>query len=167
MIKSNTKAVALGGVLAAVAIVIMCLGGMIPLATYICPMLCTIVQFIVLQFCGKRIGWVWYVAVSLLALIMGPDKEAAGVFLVLGYYPMVKPLLERSRLQWLWKLLLFNGAVSVMYFGLIHLLGLGNTLSEFEELGYWGLGIMLLLGNVVFILLDRVLCMIAFKFTRK
>lgn len=166
MRNANTKAVALGGMLAAVAVVIMCLGGMIPFATYICPMLCTIVQFVVLQFCGRKIAWLWYVVVSLLALLLGPDKEAAGVFLILGYYPIVKPFFERSRLRWLWKLLLFNGAIALLYLGLIHLLGLAATMSEFEELGYWGLVVMLLLGNAVFFLLDRVLAMLTFKFRR-
>ena len=167
MKQSNTKVIALGGLLAAVAVVIMCLGGMIPLSTYVCPMLCSIVQFIVLQFCGRRIAWVWYVLVSILCLLMGPDKEAACVFLLLGYYPIVKPSIDKSRLRLLWKLLLFNGAIAVLYVGLIHLLGLSEVLSEAEELGKWGLAIMLLLGNVTFFLLDRLLNMIALRFRRK
>ena len=167
MNREKTKAIALGGLLAAVAMVIMCLGGMIPIATYVCPMLCAIVQFLVLQFCGRRIAWVWYVAVSLLAILIGPDKDAAGVFVLLGYYPIVKPTFDRSRLHWLWKLLLFNGAVALMYLGLIHLLGLSNTLSEFRELGHWGLAAMLIIGNVVFFLLDLVLKMMQAKFLRR
>ena len=167
MNREKTKAIALGGLLAAVAMVIMCLGGMIPIATYVCPMLCAIVQFLVLQFCGRRIAWVWYVAVSLLSILIGPDKEAAGVFVLLGYYPIVKPALDHSRLRWLWKLMLFNGAVALMYLGLIHLLGLSSTLSEFRELGRWGLVAMLLMGNVVFFLLDLVLNMMQAKFSRR
>ena len=167
MKQSNTKVIALGGLLAAVAVVIMCLGGMIPLSTYVCPMLCAIVQFVVLQFCGRRIAWVWYVLVSILCLLMGPDKEAACVFLLLGYYPIVKPAVDKSRLRLLWKLLLFNSAIAVLYLGLIHLLGLSEALAEAEELGKWGAGIMLILGNVTFFLLDRVLNMIALKFRGK
>ena len=53
--RNNTKQIALGGVLAAVAVTIMSLGGLIPIATYVCPMLCCMTQFIVLRFCGRRL----------------------------------------------------------------------------------------------------------------
>ncbi len=167
MKQTNAKVIALGGLLAAVAMVIMCLGGMIPLSTYICPMFCAIIQFVVLQFCGRRIAWVWYGVVSILSLLMGPDKEAACVFLVLGYYPIIKPIFDRSRLRWLWKLLMFNGSIAVLYLGLIHLMGLSEALAEAEELGQLGLAIMLLLGNVTFFLLDCVLNMVVLKLRRK
>lgn len=157
MRNSNAKVIALGGLLGAVALVILCLGGLIPLATYICPMLCAIVQYIVYRCCGRRIAWTWYVAVALLALLMGPDKEAALVFVMLGYYPMVKPFFEKSRLSVLWKLLLFNGAVLILYGLLLKLFGLDAVAAETEELGIIGLVILLVMGNAVFFLLDRLL----------
>lgn len=157
MRNSNAKVIALGGLLGAVALVILCLGGLIPLATYICPMLCAIVQYIVYRCCGRRIAWTWYVAVALLALLMGPDKEAALVFVMLGYYPMVKPLFEKSRLSVLWKLLLFNGAVLILYGLLLKLFGLDAVAAETEELGKIGLVILQVMGNAVFFLLDRLL----------
>jgi len=46
--KQNAKQMALGGVLAALAVTIMSLGGMIPVATYVCPSLCMMLQFTVL-----------------------------------------------------------------------------------------------------------------------
>lgn len=166
MKKTNTKQIALGGLLAAVAVVIMCLGGMIPLATYICPMLCILTQYIVLCCCGKRIAWTWYAAVSILSVLMGPDKEAALVFVLLGYYPMVKPLLEKSKLAPLWKLLLFNVAVILLYGLVLKLLGLDIVAEETEELGTIGLVILLVLGNLVFFLVDRVLAMMERKWKK-
>ena len=165
--RKTAKSVALGGMMAALAVVIMCMGGIIPMATYVCPMLCSLLLAVVLRLTGRRIAWVWYAAVSILSLLMGPDKEAACVFLLLGYYPIVKPSIDRSRLRWIWKLLLFNSAIAVLYLGLIHLLGLNEALAEAEELGKWGLVVMLLLGNVTFVLLDYVLNMIALKLRRK
>lgn len=163
MRNTNAKAMALGGILGALALVIMCMGGLIPFATYVCPMLCTITLYIVLQNCGKRIAWIWYVAVALLGLLMGPDKEAAAVFVLLGYYPIVKPKLERSLLRIVWKLLLFNGAIALLYTVLIHLLGISDVMADTEELGIIGLVIMLVLGNLVFFLLDRLLTMLEKK----
>lgn len=167
MRNEKVKSVAHGGMLAAVALVIMCLGGLIPLATYICPMLCAIVQFVVLQYCGRKLAWVWFAVVAVLCLLMGPDKEAAAVFLMLGYYPIVKPVLERSRARWLWKLLLFNGSVVLLYSLLIHLFGLRDVASDFAVLGIIGLVVMLLLGNAVFFLLDLLLTMLQRKLRGK
>lgn len=167
MKNTNAKAMALGGILAALALVIMCMGGLIPFATYICPMLCTIAQYIVLQSCGRRTAWVWYAAVAILGMLLGPDKEAAAVFLLLGYYPIVKPVLERSRLAVLWKLLLFNGAVAFLYTVLMHLIGLSDVMAETESLGIIGLVIMLILGNTVFFLLDRLLTILEMKKRKK
>ena len=155
--RTSAKQIALGGILAALAVVIMSLGGLIPIATYTIPMLCLILQFVVLQLCGRRIAWAWYGAVSILSLLMGPDKEAAAVFVFLGYYPILKPRMDKLKLPWLWKGLLFNVSVLTMYSLVIHLLGVGQIVSEFEELGKWMTAVLLILGNVTFILLDRIL----------
>ena len=80
MNKNIAKMTALGGMMAAFAVVIMGLGGMIPLSTFICPMLCILLLQFVLECCGSRIGWAWYGAVAFLSLIFGPDKEAVAVF---------------------------------------------------------------------------------------
>ena len=109
--------------MAALAVVIMCLGGLIPIATYVCPVICTLLLSVVLKRCGKRDAWAWYGAVSVLCLLMAPDKEAAAVFLFLGYYPIVKPVLDRKKCSWIWKGLLFNLSVLAMYWLLIALLG--------------------------------------------
>ena len=148
---------ALGGVMAALAVVIMSLGGLIPLATYICPMLCILLLKTVLQICGSRIAWAWYGAVSILSLLLGPDKEAAAVFVFLGYYPIVKPKLDAAKLSWLWKGLLFNASVLAMYWLLIHLFGMAQVAAEFRELGTAMLIVTHLLGNLCFFLVDRIL----------
>ena len=148
---------ALGGLLAALAVVIMSMGTLIPVATYVCPMLCTLVLQLVLKICGKRIAWAWYGAVSLLSLLMAPDKEAAAIFLALGFYPIVKPGLDRRKGKWLLKGLFFNGMILLTYWLLMHLFGMAQLVSEFKEMGTLLMAVMLLLGNVTFFLLDRLL----------
>ena len=150
---------ALGGVLAALAVVIMSMGTLIPVATYACPMLCALLVQVVLKTCGTRAAWAWYGAVALLSMLLAPDKEAAFVFLFLGYYPILKPKLDRSRGKWLWKLLLFNGAVLLMYWLLRAVLGLSQVISDFSEMGFAMTVLLLILGNVTFFLLDRLLGM--------
>lgn len=155
----SARAVALGGVFAALAVAIMALGTIIPIATYICPMFCALLLQVVLKLCGSRIAWAWYGAVSLLSLLLSPDKEAAAMFLFLGYYPIVKPWLDRRKGTWLWKGALFNAAVFLMYWILMHLVGMERLLEEFSGMGLGMLAVLLILGNVTFFLLDRLLGM--------
>ena len=148
---------ALGGILAALAIVIMSMGTLIPVATYVCPMLCACMLQLVLKTCGRKNAWAWYGAVSLLSLLMAPDKEAAAVFAALGYYPILKPKLDRRKGKWLWKLVFFNGVTLALYWLLMHLFGFDQLAAEFAEMGTVLTALMLILGNVTFFLLDKLL----------
>ncbi len=148
---------ALGGILGALAVVVMSMGTLIPVATYVCPMLCAILLKVVRNTCGRRVAWAWYGAVAILSLLMAPDKEAAAVFAFIGYYPIVKPALDRKRLPWLWKGLLFNVAILAMYWLLMHLFGMTQITQEFEGIGIAMTAVLLVLGNVTFFLLDRLL----------
>ncbi len=157
MRKSGAKEIALGGMLAALAVVIMSFGGMIPSATFVCPMMCCLLLEVVRRVCGKRVAWAWYGAVAILGLLMSPDKEAAAVFVFLGYYPIVRQKLEKFRLRWLWKLVYFNIVILLMYWLLINLLGMAQLAEDWRELGTVMTIVMLLLGNVTFFMLDMVL----------
>ena len=143
--------------MAAVALVIMCLGTLIPGATFVCPMLCILLARIVLEHCGSKITIAWYLATSILGLLLAPDKEAAAVFTALGYYPVIKPKMERWPLSWLWKLILFNTVTLLLYWLLIHIFGVAHLVEEFREMGTVVLIITLSLGNVCFVLVDIVL----------
>lgn len=155
--RTGASAIALGGMLAALAIVIMGLGTSLMIGTYACPVLVILIQKVVLNTCGRRIAWAWYGAVAILSLLMAPDKEAATMFVFLGYYPIVKPKLDQMVMGWLWKLVLFNASVLVMYFVLLHVFGMAQLVEEFKEMGTVLLLVTLLMGNVTFVLLDRLL----------
>lgn len=148
---------ALGGILAAVAVVIMNLVGMIPVNTYVVPVLCMVLLQLVLKNCGRRVAWAWYAAVSILGLLMCPDKEAAAIFLAIGYYPILKPWLDRRKLKWLWKGLLFNGVILLLYWLLMNVMGMAELASEFGAMGTALTLVTLLLGNVTFYAMDKVL----------
>jgi hypothetical protein len=165
--RKETKAVALGGMLGAVAMVIMLLGGLIPVSTYICPVMCMLILQTVLNLCGKKIAWAWYIMVGLLSLLLGPDKEAAALLVLMGYYPIIKPKMDRLPLKILWKLVFFNAITVFMYTAVVALLGLEAILVEHTLLGYASLALMILLGNATFFLLDRILTKFATKKTRK
>lgn len=154
---SFSTTIALSGILAALAIVIMCLGALIPVATYVCPVLCALICFVVLRFCGKRIAWTWYTAVSILSFLVSPDKEAAFVFLFLGYYPIIKPFFDRFPLCVFLKILYFNVSAFLVYLLTIFVLGYEIVVSDFTGLGLLLLCVLLVLGNITFFLLDTLL----------
>lgn len=164
MRQSFAKSIALGGVTAALAVMIICLGGLIPGATYVCPMLCTLLLSFILHLCGGKISWAWYGAVAILSILLGLDKEAAAIFLCVGYYPILKPKLDKLPVALLWKVILFNAVISGMYWALIQLFGMERLAVEFQELGTIFLIVFLVLGNLTFILLDVVLKCLAKKF---
>lgn len=155
--KSPARVIAFGGMMAALAVVIMSLGGMIPIATFVCPMLCMMILAFVVKMCGSRIGWAWYGVVAILGLLLGPDKEAAAIFVFLGFYPIIKPKLDGMKFGIALKLMLFNGAILLMYCLLIHMFGMAQIAAEYQELGTIITAVMLIMGNVIFFLLDKVL----------
>ncbi len=155
--------ISFGGVMAALALVIMNLVGLIPVATYVCPALCMIILSVVLKLCGRRIAWAWYGAVAILCLLLAPDREAAAIFLVLGYYPILKPALDRLRFGKFLKLLLFNCVILLMYWLLIRLFGMEQLAKEYLEMGILMTLVTLILGNMVFFMLDRILSRVAAK----
>ncbi|MBP3478392.1 MAG: hypothetical protein J6K03_02780 [Oscillospiraceae bacterium] len=155
--RNHAAPIALGGVFAALAIVIMCMGGLIPVATFICPAVCILLLETVRQNCGRRIGWAWYGAVAILSLLLSPDKEAAAVFAFLGYYPLIKPFFDKWKIKWLLKIAYFNVVILTMYWLLMHLFGMAQIIEEFAEMGTVMILITLLMGNVTFVMLDLLL----------
>ena len=147
----------MGGVFAALAVVIMNLGGLIPMATYVCPTLCMVILSFVHMACGNRIAWTCYAAVSILSLLMSPDKEAAAIFLALGFYPIVKPGLDRRKGKWLLKGLFFNGMILLTYWVLLHLFGMAQLAAEFKAMGVAMTVFTLILGNITFFMVDHLL----------
>jgi len=157
MKNSNASKVAFCGVFAAAALTVMTLVGIVPLATYITPMICCLFCNIVYLSCGRIMAWVWYVAVSILSLLIGPDKEAAFVFMSLGYYPILKPWFDKIRYAMIVKILYFNLITAIMYLIILRMLGLEEVTAEYSTLGVFGTILTVILGSITFVLLDTLL----------
>ena len=107
---------ALCGVLAALAVALMFLGGTVPFASIACPVLASLVLIPVYCECGWKWGLLWYAAVAALAALLAPEKEAAVLFVFFGYYPMLRKLIGRLRVRaaaWAVKLVYVNAAVGL------------------------------------------------------
>ena len=84
--KSTAKELALGGMFTALGVVFLCLGGIVPLALYACPILASAVLLPVRENCRRSVVWSCYAAIAVLGTLLGPDKESALLFVFLGYY---------------------------------------------------------------------------------
>lgn len=155
----QSRRMALCGMMAALSVVILCLGGMIPLATFACPMLAMIC--LIPAVCEYRAGTatLLYAAVAVLTLLLCPDKEIALLYTFLGWYPGI-----RSQLDKLPRLLggavkcgLFTAAVLAMYALVLYLFRLEAVVEEFAEYSTAMVIGLLAMGNVTFLVFDQVL----------
>ncbi len=156
----KSKQMALCGILAALAVVFMVLGGVIPLAAYCSPVLSALLLLPVLEACGKRIAWAWFGAVAVLSFLLCPNLESSLLFLCLGHYPILRKSIQRlpgKLLRLGVKLLVFHVAVALMLGLVILLLGLEQVLQDSLSEGWWLLGLTWLLGVGVFLMTDVLL----------
>ena len=169
MKKTPAFRVALCGLLGALAVVLLTLGGIIPVAVYCCPMLAALLLVPLLELCSKKICFGWYAVVAILSLLLCPDKETALVFTFLGWYPVVREQLNKlpKVLRIIVKLLIFNAAVIAMYALMIFVFRLETAMAEFQSMGVWLLVGLLALGNVVFIIFDLLLGRMTIYFHNK
>lgn len=150
----KAQQMAYGGMMTAVSIVIMALGSVIPLNTYTCPVVCIFLTRPVLERCGKTIGWCYYLAVMILSLILAPDREAAMVYTVLGYYPMIRPLFEKlGPLKKLVKVTFFTAMGAASYWLLLLVMGVEAAMGE----GWLLIAVSVFLWDVLFMRLDYML----------
>ena len=146
--------VALGGVLGALAVVCL-LGTVFPYATFALPAMAGLVLVPVAIEAGKGPGWVTFLAVAALNLLLTPSMEAKILFIAfLGYYPLLKLLLDPLPpvFSWVIKFALFNATVVSAYWLMLRLFALED--NSFEMFGVDVPLVLLGLANVTFLLYD-------------
>ena len=141
----------------ALCVIIMCLGTMIPFMTYASPVFCLMVGGFLLKIIRKNGFISWYFATAVLSALLSPDKEAAAVFIALGLYPLFRVWFEKFKIKWVLKLIYFNTTILLLYWLLLHLIGLKDLVDEFSEIGTALTVVMLVTGNVIFLIIDRLL----------
>ena len=152
--RSKGSVMALCGVLGALALVCLFLGGTIPVASLSCPMLASLILIPVYMECGSKWGLLWYAAMGILGLILVPMKECAVIFVAYGAYPVLRKYFGRLRLGKLWKQLYFNVVLVLAYGVMLFVFPLPELQEEFRDMARWMIGAMVILANVCFVLYD-------------
>lgn len=167
--KSTATQLAFGGVFTALGVVILCLGGIVPLALYICPILASLALLPVRARCSGRIAWCCFAAIAVLGLLLSPDKESASIFASLGFYPLVKPRFDQIRSgprRGLCKLLFAALCGGADYALLIFVFRLEALTRELRETAPWLLVLTVLMGLILFLLYDAILTRLPRRFKR-
>ncbi len=159
--------IAFGGISAALCIIMMFSVGLFPILVYVFPMLSSLLIFAVNYECGVKTAAASYISVSLLSLILSPDKESALLFLFFfGCYPILSGYIDQLKsgaVRWLVRFAFFNAAVALSYFLLAKLF----VAVELDEFGKYTVPVFLVLANLIFVLYDRMLRSIEVIYVRK
>lgn len=166
----QARRAALCGLLAALAVVFLMMGSLVPAALYACPILAMLALLPVREEFGRSTALTAYAAVSILAVLLVPDKELALLFVFFGWYPPVQPLLDRIRprvLQAAVKLILANAAAILLYSLLMWVFQLASVTEELKGITGAMLAVLLLCANILFVLTDIVFHRIAFLWNHR
>ena len=150
---TTAKELALGGMFTALGVVLLCLGGVVPLALYACPILASAVLLPVRERCRKQVAWSCYAAIALLGTLLGPDKEAS--------------MLHSRALRLSTKLLLAVFAVGVDYLFLLFVLRLDAVTQELAGTAPALLWATCALGLALFFLYDLTLSRLTLLYRRR
>ena len=155
--QSKSSRVALGGIVAALCVTVMFLTGVLPALYIAAPMGAGMLMLILVEEVSVSWAWLTYTAVSLLSVIVTFDKEAALMFvLFFGYYPILRMYLERLKLKparFAVKMTLFNVFIVLDYWLTVYVLGL----PTFEDTMPYMYVILIVSGNLLFLMYDRLL----------
>lgn len=158
MPNTQSRRIALCGVLAALGVVVLLVGSALGLGTYAAPMLACFLLLPALEEYGPRAALCQYAATAILALLLVPEPELSLFYaLALGPYPVLRARLERLRpaaLRWAAKFAFFNAAVALVYALLLLVLSPPGLAAEFAA-GLPYLAALAVLMNLAFFLCDR------------
>ncbi len=138
------------------SLVLMLLTSVIPFGTFAFPAFAGMMLVCVVIELGYSWAFVVYTVVSLMSLLFLTDKEAALYYVAfLGFYPIVKGLIEKLRnktIQFIIKYLIFNACMVLAFYLSIYIFSIPK--ESFNLFGIYLPWVFLLLGNAVFIVYD-------------
>ena len=166
--KQSSKC-AIGGIVAALSLVMMISVAIIPFLTYALPAAAGILILLVVIEIDNKWAFGVYAAVSILAMLLVADKEVSVMYAAFfGYYPIVKSIFEKRLpkvLSFILKVLLFISTMLVSYYLMIKLMGL--EINELEEFGMMAVPMLIGMGLVAFIFYDFVLSRLVLIYNSK
>ena len=160
----KTSQTALCAIMAGLSVTLMLSTTIIPFMSYAIPALCGALMLVIVVECNKKWALLVYACVSILSLIIIPDKSAGFAYmLVFGYYPILKAFLESKLPKWLsyfLKLLTFNVVLIASFYFVLHFFGIDTEGIEWLEpyLTKWFIiPVIIIFASIFLLMYDSVL----------
>ena len=168
-LRESTKA-SLGGIIAALSIVIMLLTYVSPLLVYTAPPFAGILLLIIINELGFRWSVATFAAVSLLSVFIIADKEAAVFYtMFFGYYPIlvtgINKAVKNKLVNFVIKFFVCNIACIISIFVCTFFFGVSYD-DIFSE-GLWFIIAFILLMNVFFVIYDNLITKLQLLYVMK
>jgi hypothetical protein len=167
-LKQSSKC-AIGGIVAALSLVMLISVAIIPFLTYALPAAAGALIVLIVIEIDKKWAFGVYAAVAILSMLLVADKEVAVMYTAFfGYYPIVKAVFEKHMpavLAYIVKSVCFLAAISVSYFLMIKLIGL--EINELEDYGLAAVPMLLGIGLAAFLIYDFVLTKVVIIYNNK
>lgn len=168
--KKKTFNIALCGVISALGVVIMMITAIVPTATYAMPAIAGLIAMVIVIEINKKWALASYFVVSILSLLLVPDKEAVSFYILFfGYYPIFKQIIESKIkfvwLQWILKIAVFSASAIAVYY--IAILLLGVPAEEFIIFGINLPILFLFVGILIFIMFDYAMSGVVVTYVNK
>lgn len=169
--KKVSYKVSLGGIIAALCLMLMFMTAVFPLLSMTMPLFAGMLITVVAVEVNCSWAFVTYAVVAVLAFFVTPDKTAWLLFtFIFGYYPVAKLYFEKIKiklLDWLCRLVVFNASVIVIAYLLMSIFGtvelFEETLEFFDEWGLsheWIIPALFVVGNLIFLFYDYTLTLV-------
>lgn len=165
--KTTTKRLTVCAVLSALGVTVSWLGSLVGVLDLCTPLLTSLLLVPVVIEYGKGYPWGVWLATTVLSLLLLPSKSPAAVYLVFGYYPILKAYLERLRPLpcILLKQLLFVAVDAVLIYGSNFIMGVEENLPPWYPVALAVGGYLVL--NLTDIVLTRLISAYIFKYRSK
>lgn len=160
------------GIMSALSVSCMLFCGFIPITTYAVPAISGLLIIPAVLEAGKRSGFFIYLIVSIISILLVPDKELCFMFVCFfGFYPILKLILEsfkNRKIVLAMKFLVFNICMISVYSILILFFKLEAIVAEFAQTSSWLIIFIILLGNIMFFVYDlaveKIILLYTFKY---
>ena len=149
---ASIKRLTFCAMLVALGVIFLGIGALIEVLDISMAVIASICVIIPMIEYGKGTPWMVYAAISVLSLLLLPNKFPAALFaLFAGFYPILKEKLERKNtvIRWILKELIFNISLAIIVLLYFFLFFKGTIQVP------WMIAVAIVLAELVFILYDK------------
>lgn len=150
---SNTRNIAIGGILSASILIILYLASILPTSRLLLLMICSIILAVIIIEVGIKAGWLSLGTTFLLALYFAQNKSIVTLYaLFFGLYGILKAYIEgvikNLYIQYILKLLFFNCDLLILYY--LATAFAGNIYNNVFHYAWWIVYLFLLAAFIAY-----------------